>query len=855
MVLARVLEVVRSAKEQWDNGLWTIDYGQWTMDVPRRKNVHKASKKSELSLSRNPPVLRKFLVILCVFSSLLTFSQVTPNGVLTGNVVDEQNKALIGASVDIFPINDSLSKRTIVTDKEGAFSFQQLGHGYYQLRISYVGLQPLRIDSIYFRAERMEFNLADLMLKMKSESNLEAVIVYAEKPLIETKDGNIIFNASESPLSAGSTANELLSSVPLVTKDGDGKISVRGKEPKILIDDKPVQLNLQQLQDLLESMPGSSIEKIEVMTNPPPQYANEQGGVINIVTKKGKVGRTGRVSVSGGTRGEASLNASYTYRKQGFSMSATGGAGYSYFSGEGYSIRENIYKDSTNHFNTRSNNRSKSLRPNFRLNMDYDLGKFQSVNVVAQFNSSDYNNNTLTEYTNLNRFGEIYRLSERAIGNEGDNYNASLSLSYLLKTKKFGEQLRIILDANASDINSDRDYYQQFFNPDHTPNGVDSTQEQLGKNWNTGYNARINYDRPLIGQKTFLSIGSYVNRNNSEVDVDASYLKKPDNVYMPLDKLSNHFIFHQTVTNFRAGLRQVIGRDMSISGGISAEQTQIWFELIKENRDARNQYWTWLPYASINKRWQQQWSLALAYRRSIRRPGVNELNPTIDFSDPYNIRFGNPLLEASTADNFDLVLAKTQKLYFINLGLGYNDVKDIFSRVRTLLPDGKTQTTWENISGRKEYEISTWGGLTIAKKWRANISANYTYNKYSQFDRTVNHYRNGGSFTSTLNSTFTPKDILNFTAGFNFNRFASPQGYARWNWSMNAGAQKKFLQKRLTVTLNIIDPFIQQQTRVYTYGSNFNLESYNETNTRNFRLTLGYTLTKPVKSSVGKPKV
>ena len=54
---------------------------------------------------------------------------------------------------------------------------------------------------------------------------------------------------------------------------------VRGKEPKILIDDKPVELNLQQLQDLLESMPGSSIEKIEVMTNPPPQYANEQGGV------------------------------------------------------------------------------------------------------------------------------------------------------------------------------------------------------------------------------------------------------------------------------------------------------------------------------------------------------------------------------------------------------------------------------------------------------------------------------------------------------------------------------------------------------------------------------------------------
>ena len=116
--------------------------------------------------------------------------------------------------------------------------------------------------------------------------------------MIESKDGNITFNASESAFAAGSNASELLNNVPLVTKDPNGKILVRGKEPKILIDDKPVELNLQQLQDMLESLPGSSIEKIEVMTNPPPQYANEQGGVINIVTRKGRVGMGGRISFS-----------------------------------------------------------------------------------------------------------------------------------------------------------------------------------------------------------------------------------------------------------------------------------------------------------------------------------------------------------------------------------------------------------------------------------------------------------------------------------------------------------------------------------------------------------------------------
>src|SRR4029079_1244042 len=135
--------------------------------------------------------------------------------------------------------------------------------------------------------------------------------------------------------------------VPLVQKDPNGKITVRGKEPKILIDDKPVELNLQQLQDLLESLPGSSIEKIEVMTNPPPQYANEQGGVINITTKKGRVGKSGRINISAGTRGEASMNGNFTYRKQGLSITLNSGVSYNRVIGEGNSSRNNFYTDSS----------------------------------------------------------------------------------------------------------------------------------------------------------------------------------------------------------------------------------------------------------------------------------------------------------------------------------------------------------------------------------------------------------------------------------------------------------------------------------------------------------------------------
>lgn len=784
--------------------------------------------------------MKRILLIISCFSVVAASSQ----GNLGGNITDEQNKSLAGASIEIIPLTDSLDKITALANKDGAFFFEQLPFGYYQLRISYADLQTLVIDSINLRAERPEFSLGDLVLKSRQSAALQEVIIFAEKPLIQSKDGNITFNVAESPLSAGANASELLETVPMVSKDEDGKISVRGKEPKILIDDKPVELNLQQLQDLLESMPGSSIEKIEVMTNPPPQYANEQGGVINIVTRKGRVGRSARIGLSAGSRGESSATGNFTYRKQGFALNINAGGSYNRFTNYGYSIRNNVYTDSSNFFNTASEGDNKSFRPNLRVNMDYDINKFQSLNFVLHHNRSDFSSNNLTEYRNINRFDEVYRLSERNIYSEGDNQNTNLSFSYRLNGKTAGETLRVIASADLSANTSNRDFYQQYFNPDHTPNGVDSIQQQLTDENNRGYNARVNYDKPLKNRKTFFSFGSAYIRSNNDVVVDASSLKKPDNVMVPSSLLSNEFRFHQTVVNLRVSMKQLISENFSISGGLSGEKTNIWFELLKEGRDAKNNYTTLLPFANINKSWgENKLTLNLVYRRSIRRPTITQLNPTIDFSDPYNTRFGNEKLEASTSDNFDLVAGINRPTGYINMGMGYNIVKDIFSRVRTLLPDGKTQITWENISGRKEYEISTWSGLTLTRKLRANFSASYTFNQYSAFDKLTNRYRNGGSFTSKLASTFTPSSVWNFTGSFTVNRFANPQGFARWNSSMNIGLQRKLLDRKLVITINAIDPLVNQERQTFTYGPRFSLESFRLTRTRNFRLSVSYNFT------------
>jgi len=252
-------------------------------------------------------------VCSCLFVLLLQAQKNSDVGVIIGTVLEgNAGKAVAGASVSLVKLADTTKRRGDITDKNGNFAFENISFGYYRIEISSVGFATTSLDSIYLRAERYDFNLGDIKLNIAS-ANLQEVIVYAEKPLIENKDGKLTYNVGESAFSSGSSTAELLKNIPLINNDPNGKILLKGKEPKILIDDKPTELSAQQLADLLESLPGSSIEKIEVMSNPPPQYASEAGGVINIVTKKGKVGLVGKITLSGGTRGEGNLASNISY--------------------------------------------------------------------------------------------------------------------------------------------------------------------------------------------------------------------------------------------------------------------------------------------------------------------------------------------------------------------------------------------------------------------------------------------------------------------------------------------------------------------------------------------------------------
>lgn len=444
--------------------------------------------------------MKSFLCIIsALFFSIQGYCQKPPPGasrlmgLIIGNVLDAtSSKPLSFASIQLKKMSDTAVAFQVVSDKNGAFECLNLPFGYYKLKVSMVGYANLQMDSIYLREERYDFNLGDVKLNISGSASSE-VIVYAEKPLIENKDDKIIFNVGESALSGGATTAELLKNMPLINNDPNGKILLKGKEPRILIDDKPTDLNAQQLQDLLESLPGNSIDRIEVMTTPPPQYATETGGVINIVTKKGKIGWVGRVNVSAGTRGESSTSANGSYRNQKLVLNLNGGVGVSTITGNGYSKRENIYRDSVNYFNTQNRFTNFSSRPNFRAQADYEIDKQHILSLTYQLNPNSFDNNSSNTFTNINNQQQIYRLSNRNNHSLGGGFNQALSGSYNIKQKTGPGYLRFIANANLSTTHNNRTFFQQFLFPDKTPTGVDSTQKQIFNTDNNSASLRIDF--------------------------------------------------------------------------------------------------------------------------------------------------------------------------------------------------------------------------------------------------------------------------------------------------------------------------------------------------------------------------
>src|SRR5690606_12898855 len=259
--------------------------------------------------------LRVFL--FCFFSPFLLLAQTST---INAVVVDAlTNDPVIGASASLLKDSDKSYVMGSQSDVQGRLTFSNVQSGSYALRITYVGMQDII-------RERIEINGTDDTnlgtIKLSSDGKvIQEVIVEGRTPEMKLGIDRKVFDASQSLVSAGGSATDLLQNVPTIQVDMDGSVNLRGSSNvKILIDGKESAMAGSDVNSLLQSLPANTIDKVEIITNPSSKYdAEGQSGIINIILKKNiRTGLNGNVTLSGGSYNNYMAGVTLNYRDRKF---------------------------------------------------------------------------------------------------------------------------------------------------------------------------------------------------------------------------------------------------------------------------------------------------------------------------------------------------------------------------------------------------------------------------------------------------------------------------------------------------------------------------------------------------------
>ena len=207
-------------------------------------------------------------------------------GNITGKIVNKST----GEPMDFVTIQllDANGKPLAIgtsTDLDGNFVLPNVTDGKYILKVSNIGSvdqeRPVTIAGENIVVP--DIHLAD------DAKLLQEVVVEGVKSQMRFELDRKVFQVDANVTVAGTSASELLESIPSVEVDQDGEVSLRGNSSvTIWINGKESGLTSDNRAQILEQIPAETIERVEVITNPSAKYSPEgTAGIINIVLKIG----------------------------------------------------------------------------------------------------------------------------------------------------------------------------------------------------------------------------------------------------------------------------------------------------------------------------------------------------------------------------------------------------------------------------------------------------------------------------------------------------------------------------------------------------------------------------------------
>ena len=198
---------------------------------------------------------------------------------------ENTEQAVAYGNIVLLRATDSTFVRGTTSDDRGRFTLKGDTTSTL-LRISAIGFETLWLP-VNDSSNATEINLGILQMK-EGATTLDAVNITARKPIYSIDGEKKIYNVSEDPTIQNGTAQDALQSAPGVQVDGDGNITLNGKEVKVYINDRESHYTDDMLKQYIKTLTADQISSIEAIEYPSAKYGGK-GPVINIRTQQNLV--------------------------------------------------------------------------------------------------------------------------------------------------------------------------------------------------------------------------------------------------------------------------------------------------------------------------------------------------------------------------------------------------------------------------------------------------------------------------------------------------------------------------------------------------------------------------------------
>ncbi|WP_462250648.1 TonB-dependent receptor domain-containing protein [Ferruginibacter sp.] len=673
---------------------------------------------------------------------------------------------------------------------------------------------------------------------------LNEVIVSSKKPFIEQQIDKTVINVQADITAIGSNAFEILQKAPGINITGEDVINMSGKAGvNVLIDGRPTQMSSKELANFLRSMPGSTIEKIELITNPSSRFdAQGNAGIINIRLKKNKIkGTNGNITAGYQQQVHYRSNGAFNinHRQGKINAFANVSINNNLQHTDGVISRNVQVGNVIKNFNNITTDIDRNLSNNTRWGLDFYKNKKNTFGFL--FTSGGNRNPFNTPgITNISSNGNI----DSSLLTTNDNlyknrrYNTNLNYKY---EDTLGNELNIDADytyfKNTNITNLTTDYLDQSNTKyNFTANDLDvATKINI-------YAVKADYIKQLKIINAKIETGfklSNVTTNNNllAASLNGSVMKADTG-------RSNQFNYKENIYAAYANFGRQI-KKLEYQIGVRVENsvvkgTSVDLRNTKINNPDTN-YINIFSTAFLSYKINDKNMFAVSYSKRINRPDYQSLNPFETIYDIYTAEKGNPYLKPQYTNNFEI---KYTYRYALNVAVGYNHTKD-YSQTITTQTGQLTTGTQANIGSLDNGYLNISAPLPITKWWQgyANITGFFNHYKGVLPNGILNEKTFGMNYYIQQNFTLGKGWTTQVSSWFNA---ATKEAIFKSKslGSLDFGLRKNILKAKGSLRLSVADVFNTQRWQQTVQFANMDFSYYRKWESRGIRLQFSWSFGK-----------